>query len=329
MTQSMDSRALLGNQTLLRQVHAMLRRGTLSHCLLLTGPEGSGKSSLCRWLAAALQCRAPREGAPCGLCPECHRALEGIHPDVITVDSDRQTIPVDTVRQLHAEAWVRPNQGLRKIFCFPRADALGEAAQNALLKLIEEPPSYGVFLLESRNPDLLLPTVRSRATELRMEPLPVSALEAALAQRQPDSSPADRAAAARRCGGWLGQALQLLSSGGARCPEAEAVLQALMQAKPRAALLRACVPLEKKRRDELLPVMETLRAVLTEALAVRGGVSGGEAARTLAGRLTARALSRSVGAVQTAGERLQANVSPAHAMGALAAALADAVESGK
>ena len=315
---------LLGNENLLRQVNALLARGTLAQCLLLAGPEGSGKSLLADYLTAALECRQPVQGRPCGACSECRRVQAGIHPDVTVVDSDKQTIPVETVRRMQADAWILPNQGLRKVYRLPRADALGEAAQNALLKLVEEPPSYAVFLLESCNPALLLPTVRSRATELRMEPLPEAVLLRELAARRPELDPARRSAAARRSEGWLGQALALAEENSS--PEAEALLRALTQANPRAALLRACVPLEKYKREQLRPVLEQLLEGLTEALACRTGAQGDAAARKLGAAMTARGLARAVDAAQEALLHLQSNVSPGHIMGALSVRLGAAAE---
>ena len=318
--------ALLGNEALRRQVDAMLHRGTLSHCLLLTGPEGSGKTELARYLSMALECEQPRSGAPCGVCSECRRVAGSIHPDVITVDSEDVNIKVSVARDVVADAWIRPNQGRKKIYLFARADALNEAAQNALLKLIEEPPAYGVFLLESRNPDLLLPTVRSRATELRMEPLPLPLLEQALADKMPEQPAAARRAAAQHSDGWLGQALTLLAEGGGQCPEADAILQALTQSNRRAALLNACVPLEKTRREELQLILERVREALAAALVCRSGITDDADARTLANALTARQLAQAAEAVRLAEDRLHANVSAAHIMGALSVRLADAAE---
>jgi len=316
--------ALLGNEALRRQVEAMLHRGTLSHCLLLSGPKGSGKTELAQALSMALECEQPCSGAACGECSECRRVAGGIHPDVITVDSEDVNIKVSVARDVVADAWIRPNQGNKKIYRFARADALNEAAQNALLKLIEEPPAYGVFLLESRNPDLLLPTVRSRATELRMEPLSLPVLEMALAERMPEHPAAARRAAAQHCDGWLGQALTLLAEGDGQCPEADAILKALGQSNRRAALLNACVPLEKAKREELQPILERLREALADALACRSGIASDAAARALADVLTARQLAQTIEAVQLAEDRLRANVSAAHIMGALSVRLAAA-----
>ncbi len=320
---------LLGNETLQRQLSGMLRRGVLSHCLLLTGPEGSGKSVLAQQIAMALECERPRGGMPCGGCAECRRVLHGIHPDVTDVDYDSvgkaagySKGQVAYIRAaVCADAAVKPNQGKKKLYHFLDADKLNTSSQNALLKLIEEPPAYGVFVLESRNPDLLLPTVRSRATELRLEPLPQPVLERELQSRFPECTAELRTHALRRCDGWLGQAVALVESGGGMSPEAEAILKAMAASRRRSAVLRACVPLEKYKRDQLLPILEQLREGIGEALAIRAGAPGMPERRSIADAVTARQLSAAADAVQTAIDRLNGNVSTAHIMGALSAAL--------
>lgn len=322
---------LLGNETLQRQLSGMLRRGVLSHCLLLTGPEGSGKSKLALEIAMALECEQPRDGTACGQCAECRRVRHGIHPDVISVDFDTvgkaagyaKKGQVAYIRaEVCADAAIKPNQGHRKIYHILDADKLNSSSQNALLKLIEEPPAYGVFLLESRNPDFLLPTVRSRATELRLEPLPQKLLERELLQRCPESSAEARSVALRRCGGWLGQAIAVAESGGGVLPEVEALLRAMASPRRREAVLRACVPMEKYKRDQLLPILEQLREGFGEALAIRrAGATGLSDRRILAAAVTARQLSRAADAVQIAIDRLNGNVNAAHVVGALSVAL--------
>lgn len=312
---------LLGNETLQHQLREMLRRGVLSHCLLLTGPEGSGKSVLAKQIAMALECEQPQSGAACGVCAECRRVNSSIHPDVIPVDPPSSG-QVKFIRDsVVADASIKPNQGKKKIYHFLDADKLNISSQNALLKLIEEPPVYGVFILESRNPDQQLPTVRSRATELRMEPLPQTVLDRELQQRCPESSAELRAIALRRCGGWLGQAMASVESGGGASPEAEAIFKALTRGSRRAEVLKACVPLEKYKRDQLLPILEQLREGCSEALAVRRGLPGTVERKQLAGSVTARTLANAASAVQVAIDRLNANVSAAHVMGALSTAL--------
>ena len=153
----------LGNEQLKANLTAAAERDRFAHFYLLSGPPGAGKRTLARILTAALLCREPGE-KPCGRCAACRKALSGTHPDVITVDDpEKKTVPVELVRRARADLFVRPNEGVRKIYFVPRAQDLGLPGQNALLKVLEEPPSYGVFLLLADNPHRLLPTVRSGA----------------------------------------------------------------------------------------------------------------------------------------------------------------------
>ena len=118
-------------------------RGTLSHALLLTG-SGDRMSAAC-FAAAALECTG-EESRPCGVCPACRKVLAGIHPDVITVrDPDHKNIAVDVVRAIRADAYIRPNEGRRKVYVFPDCALLTEQDQNVLLKVVEEGPPYAAF----------------------------------------------------------------------------------------------------------------------------------------------------------------------------------------
>ena len=120
---------------------------------------------------------------------------------------------MELIRQARADMFVQPNESDHKIYQFPRAQDMGIPGQNALLKVLEEPPSYGVFILIADNPDKLLPTVRSRCTELKLQALPADILEAQLQKDFPKASQEDIAAAASRSGGFLGQAKALLENG--------------------------------------------------------------------------------------------------------------------
>ena len=141
--------------------------GRLSHASIVTGPDPEGRRQRVLELAAALLCRAegPR---PCRRCDDCRRVFAGIHPDCITLERQtdakgqlRREIQVDQIRDLGADAAVLPNQADIKVYILEDADAMNAAAQNALLKVIEEPQSACfVFLCLSRLS--LLPTVRSR-----------------------------------------------------------------------------------------------------------------------------------------------------------------------
>lgn len=161
-------------EMLMRSVKA----GRIPHALLLTGPRGTGKRTLTRHLAQALLCRDP--DAPCGSCPECKRFLSGNHPDVHVISTEARSIGVDEIRALREQLSLRPFEGGRHIAIIEQADKMTTAAQNALLKTLEEPAGGAVFFLVTDLPGAILPTIKSRARRLRFSPLTVEACAEAL-----------------------------------------------------------------------------------------------------------------------------------------------------
>ena len=148
----------------------------LSHAYLVTGGSGESRGTLIQRLTAAYLCEegSPSGGArrPCGRCRPCRKVSAGIHPDVSrTVPApDKKEIAVDQIRALRADAYIRPNEGRRKVYVITPADAMNPAAQNALLKVLEEGPAYAAFLLDAARPGKLLDTVRSRCEPLSLPP---------------------------------------------------------------------------------------------------------------------------------------------------------------
>ena len=143
----------------------------LSHSYLITGGNAAARRDYARRLAAAYVCAGERP--PCGVCLHCRKAEEDIHPDVITVGpaGDKGEILVDQIRFLRRDAYILPNEARRKVYIIDPADGMNPAAQNALLKVLEEGPDYGAFLLLAQWPDGLLETVRSRCESLSLPPL--------------------------------------------------------------------------------------------------------------------------------------------------------------
>ena len=141
--------------------------GALSHAYIISGPSREDVNALADTLAAALLCEGSSD-RPCGACRSCRKTLRGIHPDVITVDrlEDKKEITVDQIRDVRADAVIMPNEAARKVYIIHNADTMNAAAQNALLKSLEEPPAQAAFILAAENPSLLLLTVRSRCTHI-------------------------------------------------------------------------------------------------------------------------------------------------------------------
>lgn len=312
---------ILGNETLKQRLQQSLSKGQTSHCYLICGPVGSGKHTLAKHLAAALQCKEAVR--PCCRCPQCRKVLDSVHPDVITVDDEeKKTIPVKLVRDACADLYIRPNEGNKKIYIFPRAMDLNAAGQNALLKCIEEPPAYGVFFLLAEHAQQLLPTIRSRCVELRMSPLPDTLLKQELRKRHPDASGDAISAAALRSGGYLGQALQSLEEAGELPPQTTAFVKAYCSRNP-AELLKVMTSVEKWKRDQLRPLLLQWQSLLTSALTTRSGLPALRPECTqLAANCSAAVLLRGTQALREAVQLLDANVGVAHICGGLAILLA-------
>lgn len=142
----------------------------LPHAMILEGPAGSGKAGLARWIAKAAVCTGEGE-RPCGRCSGCMKAAAGAHPDITIAGGGTaaRSFHVDTVRQIRSDAYIKPNEAPLRVFLLEGAEAMSEQAQNALLKVFEEPPERVMFILTVTSAVKLLPTVRSRAQIFTLE----------------------------------------------------------------------------------------------------------------------------------------------------------------
>ncbi len=149
------------------RLRAAAANGALSHALIFSG--SGDRTAAARYTAAAMECTGVQR--PCLVCPACRKVMQGIHPDVISVrDAEHKELSADTVRAMRADAFIRPNEGARKIYIFEDCTILTEKDQNILLKLVEEGPAYAAFFFCAENPAALLQTIRSRCAEVRLAP---------------------------------------------------------------------------------------------------------------------------------------------------------------
>ena len=314
----MGFEALLGNDRLKETLAASLHKGHISHFYLISGPKGSGKHTLAKLLASAILCQGTHK--PCGTCGPCRKIESGNHPDFITVeDLEHKNVAVKIVRQIREDVFIRPNESAYKIYLFPQE--LGTEGQNALLKILEEPPKHGVFILLADNPEKLLTTVRSRCTELKLMALPEKILHRQLKMDFPQAGEEDIASAMDRSGGFLGQAREILSEGGAVPPQTEGFIRAF-SARDSLGLTQVLVPLEKWKRDALTELLESWLSLLEQALACRtGGAKAGKLARQIAESRGSAELMGAVNALRKALEYVRSNVSGAAVCGWLQWAL--------
>jgi DNA polymerase-3 subunit delta' len=213
-------RDIIGHRKLVALLSRSIARQTLPPSLILSGPTGVGKRLAAVTVAQTLNCLNQRLAADpddaipidaCGSCPACTRIARAVHPDVLTLEpNDKGNIRIDVVREAIDRAGYRPFEGRRRVAIVDPADALEFSAQNALLKMLEEPPSTSSFMLITSLPDLLLPTVRSRCPQLRFAPLSAAEVSAALVKRGHDEH--DAQAVAALADGSIGRALEASAS---------------------------------------------------------------------------------------------------------------------
>ena len=271
------------NSTWGKAIRAAAQNGRLSHAVILTG-EGD-KVQAARYIAAAHLCRAD-SGRPCLQCNACRKVLDRIHPDVTEVqDSERKELPVETIRALRQDAYIRPNEGERKVYLFTDCAQLNERDQNVLLKIVEEGPPYAAFVFCADAVHALLPTIRSRCVELRMDAPPLDAEEG----------------------------------------EAAAELCRVIARREPLALTAHLTALENRRfkREQLLPMVEGAWQISADALLSRCGKPGacGEAADMLRRAFDRRQLQKLTDLFRRYCDECQYNVGVGHVLGALGADL--------
>lgn len=142
------------------------RDSAMSQAWLITGPPGSGRSLAARAFAAALQCTGPAPG--CGRCRACRTVMEGKHPDVEHVATEGVVITVDQTRDLVGRSFVSPGSGAWRVVIVEDADRMAERTTNVLLKAIEEPPPFTVWMLCTPSPEDVMTTIRSRCREVSL-----------------------------------------------------------------------------------------------------------------------------------------------------------------
>lgn len=168
---------IVGHEQIKEHLQIAIRDKKPFHAYIFQGDIGVGKETVARTFAAGLQCRGDGE-KPCRECVSCHQIESGNQPDVIWVTRERASLGVEEIReQLCNTMDIKPFSSPYKIYIVLEAEKMTEAAQNALLKTIEEPPEYGVVILLTSNISALLPTIQSRCLTLEFRPLSTATVE--------------------------------------------------------------------------------------------------------------------------------------------------------
>ena len=259
----MDFDSFVGNRAAVRAVRKAAEDGSPGHAWLFCGEAGTGKKTLASLLAQALLCGGG-EAKPCGRCGACLKFFKGVHPDVSVVrkPADKSFILVDQIRQIREEIYIRPNESEYKIVRIENAGDMNPAAANALLKVLEEPPAYAVFLLTADNVRKLPETIVSRCRTVELFAVPLAEAEAWLSERMPGADPAELSAAALYGGGNLGKSLGFLEDAGVRRGYEQALaLARALTTRREFDILEVLAPFEGD-RNGLLRLMEDFDRLL-------------------------------------------------------------------
>lgn len=274
-------KGIVENDGLRRRLCDDILKDTLAHAYILAGPHGSGKHTIALNFAAALACEN-RDNEnfplPCLTCPTCKKILEGKSPDIIWIGKSGQSVKIEQIRALKNDVFTLPNDLEDKIYVIEDADTMTEAAQNAFLLTLEEPPRFVRFFLLCEKPEKLLETVRSRAPVLRTEILSREQVgyylcsHSSVAATLSRANPAEFEEILTIAAGSVGRGLEL-------CDEKERVpllkQRHLASAFIEAALKKQYTSLVEqimtfpKKQDELLPLLSNMQSALRDLIALK------------------------------------------------------------
>ncbi|MBO5946092.1 MAG: AAA family ATPase [Clostridia bacterium] len=263
---------LFGNDAVKDRLARAIRENTLAHAFLISGPEGSGKMTLAREIGAALNCEMRHDRSaplPCHRCNTCRRIMEDAFTDIKIMrrQKDKATIGVNEVRFFREDMFMSSVESDKKIYVIDEAHKMTTNAQNALLKVLEEPPSDVVILLLSASDDAILTTIKSRAQYIAMERFSPERLREYF---RGESSVSDDVLIS--ADGRIGRVKDLISEGGGALADmrqtTKGILDAIKPGTPYSKLYLAIKELPTK-KEELSSHLEDILVALRDLILLK------------------------------------------------------------
>ena len=318
---------VLGNEATRNRIGTAIEHGRLPHALLIDGAAGSGKMTLALEIAAALNCKRGGNALPCGECDSCRliRSGEFVDVKVLKRQDDKATIGVGEIKDFRQDMFLSATEAEYKVYIIKDSERMTPEAQNALLKVLEEPPARVVIILLANGRDRILTTIKSRAQYIAMARFDREELRKHLTDHSDGAinveriSPDELEVILTEADGILGRAIELISKDGASDSrivrdEITAFISALGARAAYARLLSAVSSMPTKRK-ELVEVLEGIMLALRDMIAVKSteGVktlffTSENAARDAAEGLSVKYLLSVYDIINTAHNRLEMNV---------------------
>lgn len=287
----------VGNEKIKQQLSYLHESGRLPHAIVIEGDTGLGKRTLARELALNLLCRG--DDKPCRECPQCSKVLKGIHPDVYeySASGGARSFHVDVVRDVKDDVFMSPNEADYKVYILGNCQGMSDSAQNAILKILEEPPEYALFILTTTTKSALLETVLSRSVVITLEGVDAKAGADYICSKNEEIDFDSALSAVSAWGGNIGKAIESLGDGKlseiTRC--ANEVCSALIS-QDEYELVEIFMKNFYRDNASLIMLLTFLKTVFRDAMLYTDGqdlMSGqGDSAKMLASRLNKERLLR-------------------------------------
>lgn len=211
----MSFSSFIGNEEAKSQIKSFISKGKIPHAIILEGARGLGKCTLAKLISKACVCEGTLE-KPCCECINCKKVEREVHPDVIYPEKSGalHTYNIDTIREVREDAYVIANEARNKVYILTEVDNMGIPAQNALLKILEEPPPNVVFILTCISSMNLLQTIRSRTQIISLMPVYFEDAKLYIRKKYKELTDAKIDKAVKISYGNIGLAIEILTSEG-------------------------------------------------------------------------------------------------------------------
>ena len=262
----MSFASLIGNDRNKQILQRFLQNDKLGVTLIFAGPDGVGKRQFALTLAKAANCQnnTSQNNDSCDQCPNCRRIEAGEFGDVVSLKPDGAYIKIGQTRALISDVQVRPREGRQRFFIIEEADRLREEAANSLLKTLEEPPSSSTLILLTSRPNVLLPTIRSRAQKINFAPLQLAEMQAYL-DKNFERPSIDNQLLAHLSEGRIGQVSTIdLTEYRRERRELIELMELLMSGNNRVRLLKAAEHYGKQEREAYEKMLSSMLLLLRD-----------------------------------------------------------------